>query len=75
MQETEVQGKRRKKYTVTTNSNHKQRVFENVLNRQFDVAQPNQVYVGNRTYLWTQERWLFIQTMARNMPVKPTGYY
>lgn len=37
-----MQVRHRKKYKVTTNSNHKQPVFENRLNRQFDVANPNQ---------------------------------
>ena len=49
MKEAGVQVKHRKKYKVTTNSNHKQPVFDNVLNRQFDVAQPDQVYVGDIT--------------------------
>ena len=53
MKETGVQVKHWKKYKVTTNSNHKQPVFDNVLNRQFDVAQPDQAYVGDITYLWT----------------------
>jgi putative transposase len=35
-------------------------VFENVPNRPFDVAQPVQVYVGDITYLWTQEGWLYL---------------
>ena len=43
MREAGVQVKHRKKYKVTTNSNHKQPVFDNVLNRQVDVAQPDQV--------------------------------
>jgi len=42
MRETGVQVRRRKKYKVTTGSNHKQPVFENKPNRQFDVAIPNQ---------------------------------
>ena len=54
MKEANVQVKRRKKYKVTTNSNHKQPVFENVLNRQFDVDQADRAYVGDITYLWTQ---------------------
>ncbi|PTQ76952.1 hypothetical protein C8R28_10814, partial [Nitrosomonas ureae] len=55
MREAGVQFKHRKKYKVTTNSNHKQPVFENKLNRQFDVKAPNQVYVGDITYIWTRE--------------------
>ncbi|KTD66708.1 Integrase [Legionella steelei] len=35
MKEAEVFVRYRKKYKVTTNSKHKQPVYENVLNRQF----------------------------------------
>ncbi len=50
MKEAGVQVKHRKKFKVTTNSNHKQPVFDNVLERQFDVQKPDQVYVGDITY-------------------------
>jgi len=43
MREAGVQAKQRKKYKVTTNSNHKQPVYENLVQRQFDVAQTDQV--------------------------------
>ena len=59
MEEAKVQVKRRKKYKVTTNSNHKQPVFDNVVERKFDVTQPDPVYVGDITCLWTQEGWLY----------------
>ena len=36
MREAGVQVRHRKKYKVTTNSNHKQPVFDNLLQRQFD---------------------------------------
>jgi len=51
MQKAGVQVKYRKKYKVTTDSNHKQPVFGNKLNRQFDVARPDQVYVSDVTYI------------------------
>ncbi|SDY68175.1 Transposase InsO and inactivated derivatives [Nitrosomonas halophila] len=60
MQKAGVQVKYRKKYKVTTDSNHKQPVFENKLNRQFDVARSDQVYVSDITYIWTQEGWLYL---------------
>lgn len=50
----------RKKYKVTTNSNHKRPVFENVLDRQFSVSGPDQAYVSDITYLCTQEGWLYL---------------
>jgi putative transposase len=48
MQEAGVQVRYRKKYKTTTNSDHKQPVFDNVLDRQFNVAKPDQVYVGDK---------------------------
>ena len=49
MREANVFVRYRKKYKVTTNSNHKQPVFENVLNRQFQVSEPNRAYVSDIT--------------------------
>ena len=43
MREAHVRVRHRKKYKVTTNSNHKQPVFENLVERDFDIDQPNQV--------------------------------
>jgi len=50
----------RKKYKVTTNSNHKQPVFDNLVSRQFDVDKKDSVYAGDITYIWTQEGWLYL---------------
>ena len=66
--------KHRKKYKVTTNSNHKQPVFGNVLNRQFDVAQPDQVYVWDITYLWTNEGWLYLAVVIDLYSRKVVGW-
>jgi len=74
MKEAKVQVKHRKKYKVTTNSNHKQPVFENVVNRQFDVGQPDQVYVGDITYLWTQEGWLYLAVIIDLYSRKVVGW-
>lgn len=74
MKEAGVQVKHRKKYKVTTNSNHKQPVFENKLNRQFDVANPDQAYVGDITYLWTQEGWLYLAVVIDLFSRKVVGW-
>jgi putative transposase len=60
MLEAGVKARCRKKYKVTTNSNHKLPVFDNVLNRQFVVEKINQAYVGDITYIWTNEGWLYL---------------
>ncbi len=55
MREAKVKARQCKKFKVTTNSNHKYPVFDNLLGRQFDVAQPDWVYASDVTYIWTQE--------------------
>lgn len=50
MNEAGVFVRYRKKYKVTTNSKHKQPVFENKLNRQFIVEKPNYAYASDITY-------------------------
>ncbi len=71
MKEAGVVAKQRKKYKVTTNSDHQQPVFDNVLNRQFDVEQPDQAYVGDITYIWTQEGWLYLAVVIDLYSRKP----
>ena len=74
MKEAGVQVKHRKKYKVTTNSNHKQPVFDNVVDRKFDIDQPDQVYVGDITYLWTQEGWLYLAVVIDLYSRKVVGW-
>ena len=60
MREAGVSVRHRKKYKVTTNSDHKQPVFLNLVQRQFNVEQPDTVYAGDITYVWTQQGWLYL---------------
>lgn len=60
MRETGVKARYRKKHKVTTNSDHKQPVFDNILAREFITAEPDQAYVTDITYIWTQEGWLYL---------------
>jgi len=53
-----ARGKRR--FKVTTDSNHDLPISPNVLNRKFTVAEPNKVWVGDITYIATDEGWLFL---------------
>lgn len=53
-----AKGKRRAK--VTTDSNHDLPIGPNLLDRQFDVAEPDRVWAGDITYIHTDEGWLFL---------------
>ena len=74
MKEADVQVRYRKKYKVTTNSNHKQPLYENVLNRQFTVAKPNKAYVSDITYIGTQEGWLYLAVVIDVFSRKIVGW-
>ena len=74
MREAGVQAKQRKKYKVTTNSNHKQPVYENLVKRQFDVPQTDQVYAADITYIWTQEGWLYLAVVIDLCSRKVVGW-
>jgi len=74
MREAGVAVRYRKKYKVTTNSNHKQPVFDNLLQRQFSVSQPDQVYAADVTYVWTQEGWLYLAVVIDLCSRKVVGW-
>lgn len=55
--------KRRRRFRVTTNSNHPYDVHPNLLARNFKVTGPDRVWVSDITYIWTGEGWLFLATV------------
>jgi len=52
--------KTKRKFKVTTDSKHHLPVADNLLNRQFSPEKMNQAYVGDITYIPTQEGWLYL---------------
>ena len=53
-------GKSKRRYKVTTDSNHAQPIAENLLMRQFNVAEPNTVWAADMTFIATSEGWLYL---------------
>ena len=51
---------RKKKYRVTTDSNHKNPIAPNVLQRDFTSPAPNCRWVSDITYVWTSGGWLYL---------------
>jgi transposase InsO family protein len=52
--------KTQRKFKATTNSQHNLPIAPNHLDRQFTAPEPNQTYVGDITYIHTQEGWLYL---------------
>ena len=55
-----IRAKGKRRFSVTTHSNHNMPIAPNLLDRQFDVAEPDKVWVGDITYIATDEGWLFL---------------
>lgn len=55
-----VSAKQKRKFKVTTDSNHNLSVASNLLNREFSVEEADRVYVSDITYIWTNEGWLYL---------------
>ena len=60
MREAEILVRYRRRFRVTTNSEHKQPVFPNMLQREFTVSAPNHVWVSDITYVRTRQGWLYL---------------
>ena len=55
-----LRAKTGEKWRATTQSQHRFPVAVNILNRQFAVESPNRGWVGDLTYVWTTEGWLYL---------------
>lgn len=46
----------------------------NVLDREFDVAKPNQCWCSDVTYIWTGQRWSYLAVVLDLYARKPVGW-
>ena len=60
MRQEGLQAHIRRKFQHTTDSNHTLPVVDNLLNRQFRSARPNQTWVSDITAISTDEGWLYL---------------
>lgn len=54
---------KRGKWVKTTDSSHDLPIAPNLLNREFDVASPNEKWVADISYISTGEGWLYLATV------------
>jgi putative transposase len=55
-----IRAKGKRRFKVTTDSNHDLPIAPNLLNRGFNVNEPDKVWVGDITYIATDEGWLYL---------------
>jgi len=63
MRENGIQARTKRKFRRTTDSEHKSPVSPNLLAQRFFTTAPNQVWVGDITYIWTQEGWAYLAVL------------
>lgn len=64
----------KRKFVNTTDSKHGLPVSPNVLDRQFDVAGPNQAWVCDITYIHTRAGWLYLAAVMDLYARKIVGW-
>ncbi len=69
-----LRAKAARKFKATTNSKHNLPVAENVLKQDFHAEQPNLKWVGDMTYLWTSEGWLYLAVVIDLYSRKVIGW-
>ena len=57
MQQHGIRAKGKRRFRVTTDSNHDLPIAPNLRERQFTVTEPDKVWVGDITYIHTGEGW------------------
>jgi transposase InsO family protein len=60
MREAGIRAVHRRKFRVTTHSDHDRPVAENILGGEFSVPGPDRAWVADLTYVWTEEGWLYL---------------
>jgi transposase InsO family protein len=74
MRENGIQAVQKRTSRRTTDSNHTFPVAKNLLERDFEAAAPNQVWLADITYVRTREGWLFLAAVLDVYSRKIVGW-
>src|SRR5690554_1468868 len=74
MKKLNLRSKIRKKFKVTTDSNHTYEIAENLLQRDFSADGLSQKWVGDITYIKTGSGWLYLTTVIDLADRKVIGW-
>jgi putative transposase len=75
MQQLGIRARGKKKFRITTtDSRHGLPIAPNLLNRNFTVAAPNQAWIGDITYIPTDDGWLFLAVVIDLFSRKVVGW-
>lgn len=69
-----IRSKTVKKYKATTNSDHDDPIYPNIINQDFTTTAPGEVWVADITYVWTKEGWLYLASVMDLYSRKIIGF-
>lgn len=74
MRDEELCAKAGRKFRATTDSGHDKPIAPDLVERRFSALAPNLVWVGDITYLWTAEGWLYLAVFIDLYSRKVVGW-
>jgi len=74
MKEMGLKCKIQKQFVVTTDSDHKEWIPDNILNRNFNPERPNKALVGDITYIKVGSKWVYLSIFIDLYSRKVVGW-
>lgn len=74
MKEMGLRATPEERYVITTDSNHSQPIYPNLIGRNFNPEKPDRVWVSDITYIWTREGWLYLASIIDLFSRKVIGW-
>ncbi len=74
MQQNNISSRRPKQFKSTTNSKHNYPVAPNIVDQNFNVAEPNKLWAADITYIPTGEGWLYLAVIIDVCLKKVVGW-
>lgn len=74
MRQQGLAARRRRRFRATTDSRHAEPIAPNLLERHFTASAPNTSWVGDVTFIWTREGWLYLAVLVDLYARKVVGW-
>jgi putative transposase len=75
MREYGIRAKTKRKYKITTNSNHSYPVVKDLVGQNFKSNELNKIWVSDITYITTKEGWLYLSCILDLYSRKIVGWH
>ncbi|MEI3615038.1 IS3 family transposase [Pseudogracilibacillus sp. SO30301A] len=63
------------KFVVTTDSKHDNKIYPNILDRDFNTEAPDESWATDITYIWTSQGWLYLAVVMDLFSRKIVGWH